>query len=171
MKEISDIISNEIAWVQPDWRKYEFEIRAGEDLIGSLAWEKIFGSLAIARSAAGVWTFQRGGFQQQWIAIRAEGQDWDIARFRLNWNGSSGLLTLHDGRQLRWGISNLEWRWEWDETTPVISIKADPQQEKIEGSIQIHPQAKWAIAPSLLALLGCYIIVLRWDEMSAALAS
>jgi len=117
-----------------------------------------------------VWTFQRGGLHQPWVAIRAEGQDWDIARFRFNWN-SSGLLTLHDGRQLRWGISNLVWRWEWDETTPIISIKADPQQEKIEGSIQIHPQAKSVIAPSLLALLGCYIVVLTWEEMSAALAS
>lgn len=41
MKKISDIIGNEISWIQPDWRKNEFEIRDGEDLIGVISWERI----------------------------------------------------------------------------------------------------------------------------------
>lgn len=89
----------------------------------------------------------------------------------MNWNGS-GSLAIHDGRKLWWGITHSEWKWNRDENIPLISIGTDPDQEKIEGIIKIHSQTESVIAPSLLILLGCYIVALRWNEvLEEALAS
>lgn len=170
MKSISDISSHEIAWVQPDWRKRDFEIRAGEDTVGTLDWKADIESLAIAKSADGVWSFKHGGFMRPWVTVRAEGKDWDVARFHLsNWNGS-GFLTLGDGWKIRWGLTNMwgtEWRWDCADGTPLISIKTEPPWEENGGFIKIYPLAETATDISLLTLLGCYLIVLRWDDMSA----
>lgn len=171
MKSIGDISGLEIAWIQPDWSKWQFEIHAGEEIVGTLEWKAGLDAGAIATSADGAWSFKHGGFNHPWVRIRPEGKEWDIARFHLsNWNGN-GLLTLHDGRKLRWGFTNdrrTSWRWDWVNGIPLISIRKALESEDNMGVIEIHP--RWESAPdaSLLMLLGCYlIVVLNWADMSA----
>jgi hypothetical protein len=169
MQKISEITSNEIAWSQPDWRKHEFEIRAGGEIIGTLSWERDFESLAIARTADGVWTFRRGGFIRPWVSIRAEGEDWDIARVQVNWSGN-GMLDFSDGRRFHWGYTNLtctEWRWDWTDGTSLIEIKSEPRTGDTEGIIEIHRQAISIPDASMLILLGCYLIVLSSHDKSS----
>lgn len=169
--DISDIGGCEIAWGQPDWSKWQFEIHAGEEVIGTLVWKAGPDSVAVAQSAEGVWTLKHGGFNRPWVAVRPEGKDWDIARFHLSNPNGIGILTLHDGRKLRWGFTNdrrTNWRWEWVNGTPLISIRKGPDNEKDMGVIEIHPH--WDSAPdaSLLTLLGCYLIaVLNWADTAA----
>lgn len=167
MQKISEIISNEVAWFQPDWRKHEIEIHAGHDILGTLYWERGFESLAIAKSADGVWTFKRGGFIRPQVTIRAEGKDWDIARIQVNWSGN-GMLEFSDGRHFHWGYTNLkrtEWRWDWADGTSLISI-SEPRVGNHEGIIEIHPYAISVPDASMLTLLGCYLIVLCSNDIS-----
>lgn len=175
MQKISDISisigisGQEIGWNQPDWRKHEVEIRIGNQVVGTLSWETGFESLAIARSAEGVWTFKRGGISRPWIAVRAHGTEWDIARLAVDWNWN-GVLAFHDGRQIQWEAANVwsaQWKWDWVDGTSLISIEADPRKDKNEGVIKIHQQAESVAEVSLLTLLGCYLVILRAVDIPA----
>ena len=57
MRAISEVASQELAWMQPAARKREHELRAGDELVGTLRFQR--GTLADAESDAHHWTFKR----------------------------------------------------------------------------------------------------------------
>jgi hypothetical protein len=60
MKKINELAGGELVWVQLARLKQEFELRAGDDVIATLRWQR--SSLAIAETADQSWTFKREGF-------------------------------------------------------------------------------------------------------------
>ena len=56
MRSIRDFVGQEIKWTQPNTFKMEYELRAGEELIGTLHFRSTHGSFATAECADGCWT-------------------------------------------------------------------------------------------------------------------
>ena len=96
MRTIAEVATGELLWVQPARLKQEFELRAGDEVVGTLRFER--SSLAIGETADQRWTFKREGFWHPRITVRVQGSDANVALFSPSWVGG-GTLDL-DGRQL-----------------------------------------------------------------------
>ena len=123
MRKINEVATGELVWVQPARLKQEFELRAGDEVVGSLRFER--SSLATGEAADQSWTFKREGFWHPRITVRVSGSDVNIALFSPGWAGG-GTLDL-DGRQMRFVAANF-WHSQWDwidaQGQPVVHFKS-----------------------------------------------
>ena len=101
MKPISATNGGPLRWNRLRWFKGDFELRAGNDSVGTLSFRSMWSYLATATSADGAWTFQRTGFWRPEIMVRVSGSDADIAVFRYNTWENGGWLEFRDGRRFR----------------------------------------------------------------------
>jgi hypothetical protein len=155
--------------MQPAARKRKHELRAGEDPVATLRFQR--GSLADAEAEGHHWTFKRQGFWHPRVTVRVPGSDADVAIFRPHWAGG-GVLELADGRAIRLRSANFwqsEWVWE-DKDQPLIRFKGRHGIVKAKGAVEILPGAAGRPDVSLLVLLGWYLILLHADDASAATA-
>ena len=167
MRPISEIAGQELLWIQPSARKREHELRAGEDLVATLRFQR--GSLADAESAGAHWTFKRQGFWQPRVTVRTAGSDDDLAVFHPRWVGG-GTLEFPDGRVVRLSSANFwqsEWVWQ-DNDKPVIVFKGRHGLIKARGAVEIQPDAIAFPDLAMLVLLGWYLILLHADDSAAA---
>src|SRR5262249_50114080 len=101
MQRITSLVGREVKWVQPRAMKRNFELRDGEDVAAALSFQGRFGSLGVAESADGSWTFKRAGFWRKRVTIRPADSETELAVFtNSTWSGG-GSLALGDGRQWR----------------------------------------------------------------------
>src|SRR2546421_910989 len=157
----------ELLWTQPAAFQREHELRAGDDVVAILKFQR--GSLADAEAAGGHWTFKRQGFWQPRITVRTAGSDTDLAVFHPRWIGG-GTLGVPDGRAVRLSSANFwqsEWVWQENEK-PLIRIKGRRGLIKANGAVEIRPDAANIPDTSLLVLLGWYLILLHAEDSAAA---
>ncbi len=171
MKKISELAGRQLTWVQPSALKMHYELRAGDDLIGTLRFRSSFGSFATGESGDGCWTFKRVGFWQTRATVRACGIDADIAVFKNNtWSGG-GTLELHDGRQLLATSNFWQTQIEFQNTAGealvrfkrggIIHLSAAVE---IQHAVSGMPELPWMV------MLGCYLIVMMERDGAAAAA-
>ncbi len=166
MRPISEIAGEELLWLQPAARKREHELRAGEDLIATLRFQR--GSLADAEAEGHHWTFKRQGFWSPRVTVRVQGSDTDVAVFRPHWAGG-GTLEFGDGRAVRLSSANF-WQSQWvgeEKDQPLILFKGRYGIVKAKGALEIQPGAASRPDASLLVLLGWYLILLHADDSAA----
>lgn len=101
MKRFDDAIRHSLRWVQPKMMTQAFELRDADELVATLEFRSLLGTLATARSSAGAWTFKRVGFWQTRATVRAEGHEEDLAVFEPHTWSDGGTLTLAGGRTLK----------------------------------------------------------------------
>lgn len=174
MKSIRNLLDRELKWVQPHALKMEYELRDGDDVVMTLRFRSMFGSLATAESADGCWTIKRVGFWQTRATIRASGDERDIAVFRNKTWAHGGTLELPDGRKYSantnfWGTA-FEFKTEAEE--PLVKFR------KIGGvlhsSAMVEIQSAGASLPELpwLVALGWYLaVMMQHDSAGAASAA
>lgn len=172
MKKLADVADAELTWVQPSMRKQAYELRAGDEVVATLAWQR--GSLADALADDRHWTFKRAGFWQPRVTARVAGSDTDIAVFRPAWMGG-GTLELAGGKVLRFSAANF-WhsQWVWQEPgtdTPLVHFKSQPGLLKTGGQVEITPAARTLPELALLVLLGWYLLILFAHDAAAASAA
>lgn len=162
-----------LVWSQPSAKKRFFELRAGNDPIATLSWEKMFGTLATAQTAERTWTFKRVGFFNPRVTVRSPGSDADLAVFKPSW-GYGGTLEA-PGQAYQWKKLDFwgsKWGFAWPEGTVLLrfSYAGGPGTLfKLEGMIEITPGCVSTNADMpLLAALGWYIMVLMHDDNAAA---
>lgn len=173
MRVIREIGNSELIWKQPKASKRYYELQAGEEVLATLSWQKAMGTLALAETAEGSWTFKRSGFMHPVVTVRKAGSDVpDAAIFEPSWSGK-GILQLPAGRTLRWASTNFwhsEWAWQEFNGTPLIRFKNSYGLLKVEGHIEVEPAA-WALPELALFLsLGWYLMLLMASDSSAATA-
>src|SRR5262245_30834289 len=115
----------QLAWVKPKWNRREYELRAGEQVIGTLRWESTWRSAAIAGAGALRWRFVRKGAVRTRVAITDEGSGQEVASFESGWNGG-GRLLLTDGRTYtlrRVGFWRLVWEWQGPGGAPIMRFR------------------------------------------------
>jgi hypothetical protein len=167
VRTISETVGEELLWTQPAARRREHDLRAGDDVVGTLRFQR--GTLADAESEAQHWTFKREGFWQPRVTVRVPGSDADVAVFRPHWAGG-GTLEFADGHTLRLSSANFwqsEWVWQ-DKEQPLILFKGRHGFVKARGAVEIQPAAASRPDTPLLVLLGWYLILLHADDSAAA---
>jgi hypothetical protein len=169
VRPISESAGEELLWIQPAARRREHELRAGDDLVATLRFQR--GSLADAEAEGDHWTFKRQGFWQPRVTVRVPGSDADVAVFRPRWAGG-GTLDFADGGSVRLSSANFwqsEWVWQ-ENDQPLMLFKGRHGIVKAKGAVEIQPAAAGRPDTSLLVLLGWYLILLHADDTAAATA-
>jgi hypothetical protein len=168
-----DQISEEINWLQPKVLKREYELRIGEQVAGTLRWQKGWGSLALAEWNSNQWTFKRVGFWQPRVTVRIPGFEEDTAIFRPNWNGN-GTLELVAGRRLNW-VATRFWRSEWsfllEDGTELVRFRPKFGLATVKARLKVKPAAHAVPELPLLLLLGWYLLLLRFEDDAGATAA
>jgi hypothetical protein len=160
----------DVFWRRPHVLRHEFELRAGgEALLATLRWQTALGSLALAVTAEGRWTFQQIGFWRRAVTVRRADETVEIATFVPHWNGS-GTLRLTDGRTLRWRPGDVwlsRWLWRDDSGAPLLTIGARRGVLRLAAPVTITPAALTLPELDILTTLGWYLLVLRSRETVA----
>ena len=141
VRGIAEVAEQELLWIQPAARKREHELRAGDDLVATLR-------------------FQRGTLA---------GSEADIVAFHPRWTGV-GSLEVADGNALKLASANF-WQSEWvwlDKDHPVVRFKGRHGIGKAKGAVEVQAGAGERPDLSLLILLGWYLILLHADDAAAA---
>jgi hypothetical protein len=178
MRSIREVAEQTLRWTQPSALAREYELRAGDETLATLRWQKAFGSLALAESADGEWTFKRSGFLSPRVTVRAPGSETELAVFRPGWRGE-GALRLSDGRGYQWANTSF-WRSEWafaDEAgEPLVRFKTEFEPTtgfaffKQAAEVTFEHRGHSLADLSLLTLLGWYLMVLMAEDAAGAAA-
>src|SRR5579864_2439311 len=169
MGPIAELADQELVWQQPAARRRQHELKAGDEVVGTLDFQR--GTLATATAADGSWTFKRQGFWHPRVTARIAGSEEDIALFRPHWSGG-GQLDLRDGGTYRLASANLwQSQWVWlPETSdqPLVRFKGRPGLIKASAAVAITSEAAQSPAVPLLVLLGWYLILLYAEDAAVA---
>lgn len=106
MKAMSSAFGKDLCWIQPKGLGRHFELWAGDDVLATLQFETLCGSLATATSAEGSWTFKRVGFFNPRVTVRKAGEEVNLAVYTPKWTGREGILEFPDGRVFHWVCGN-----------------------------------------------------------------
>ncbi|MHB0924686.1 MAG: hypothetical protein ACYC3H_12085 [Bellilinea sp.] len=170
MEPISKVAQKELIWTQPNAFKEEYELRGDDVLVGTLKFRSAFGSLAIAETADGCWTFKRVGFFSTRVSVRACDSETDIASFKNNtWSGG-GTLELPNGRTYRASTNfwqtKLELISEYDQLvlsySDIGGFFRRTAMVKIEESAAQIPDLPWMV------MLSWYLVVMMQRDSAAA---
>jgi hypothetical protein len=168
-----ELVGRALHWMQPSVLKREFELLCGNEVVGTLRWQKAFGSLALAEGADGAWTFKRSGFLRPKVTVRPAGSETEAAVFKPSWGGE-GTLSFSDGRCYQWHHTSF-WHSEWAFTNeagePLVHFKPDFALFKHAAEVTLEPSAVSVPDLSLLTLLGWYLMVLMSEDAGGAAAT
>lgn len=177
VKSLREFPDRELKWTQPKRLKRYFELLCGDDRIGTLRWEKSFGSLATAEASEGQWTFERGGFRRPYVTVRESGSAETIALFELSLALDSTLMTgsllYRGGQRIRWAPSGF-WRLTVHPRFMWVSVNGleiagfsyhrglKTLDLKTEGRLEVSTHGAGLPELPLLALLGWYLLTPRY---------
>jgi hypothetical protein len=171
MRRISELIDQQLKWVQPSALKMQYELHASDELVATLHFRSTFGTFATAESADGCWTFKRVGFWQTRVTVRPCGADNDIATFNNNtWKGG-GTLEFPNGRKFlattNFWQTKLEFQNESGDS--LIQFKTSGLVH-LSATVEIQPNTLLLPELPLMLILGWYLIVMMYMD-AAAIAS
>ncbi len=174
MQKIGQVSGHELRWLQPSAGKMEYELRSRGEVVATLKFRGLFGTLATAESGDGCWTFKRVGFWQNRASIRACGSDTDLAVFKNNtWDGG-GTLEFSDGRKFKgttnFWMTSFEFKTETDE--PLVRFKYGGVFRR-SADVEISRLARGISEVSLFVLFGWYLVIMlnRDAEAGAIVAT
>jgi hypothetical protein len=169
MKKMHDFIGQPMQWVQTNAAERTYELRAGEDVVARLCWQKPGGSLALGEASDGKWSFKRTGFFSPKMTVRAAGTDSDIAVFTPSW--CRGTLELASGARYRWAVTNF-WRSHMafcnEAGQPLVHYKLEWRLSVSAANVEVAPAGATVSDLSLLTVLGWYIVLLSAEEAMQA---
>ena len=160
MRSLDEVVGQDLLWTPSKSARRSYELRAGEELVGTLSWQR--GSLAVADIADRHWTFKREGFWHPRVTVRVAGSASDIAIFRPGWSGA-GTLELSPSRRIQWSAPNMwhtQWAWQETDGRPLVHFKGRQGWTKHEGYVEVEPGATALPELPLLVSLGWYLLVL-----------
>lgn len=170
---ICQVTEQDLLWTRPRTFKREYELRAGDELLSTLRWQKACSSLARAESVGGSWTFKRSGCFSQTVTARVSGSEADAAVFRPGW-WSGGTLLFSDGRCYRW-LHTSFWRSEWafveEGDQSLIHFKSRFAFWTQAAEVKVVPGTVTVPDLFLLIALGWYLMLLQSEDAAGAAAA
>ena len=161
MPDLLAIAGIELQWLRTGFLPAAFSLRWNDTELGSLAWESLFSSRAVARTPVGAWRFQRLGFRGLTIEDADTGQPVATMQFHLF---GSGELTFADGRVLALRHTALlppVWAFQDADGAALVVVRGRAAALLRGGHCRIEPAAATLPEAGLVALLGIYILVRR----------
>ncbi|MBA3975676.1 MAG: hypothetical protein C0504_15835 [Candidatus Solibacter sp.] len=162
-----------LEWHQQSTFGQTYQLKSGDSVIAELAFPKVLGTLAEARTASSAWSFKRRGAFTAVIGARRLGEEREIATYRPNWSSSKGLLKLENGEEFHLKPANFrasEWVLSTVDGQELLRyhnqgfLKHGARLEMTERAKQ-HPQLQ------LMVVLTWYILVMYRMDSSAAAAA
>jgi hypothetical protein len=170
MRTIRAAAPSTLSWQQPQAFKCEYELRAGDELLGTLRRTGAFGMPMEAEIGASRFTLKPGGFFRSRITVREAGATGEPAVFGRNGFLERGELALPDGRGYRWKMMSF-WSSRWafldDSDRPLVSFTSRNRFLRTGCEVEIGPGALARPELPVLVLLGWYLL-LRMRANSAA---
>ena len=167
MRSLAEVAGQELVWVQPAATRQNFELRAGDDVVATLRFQR--GSLAEAEASDGRWTFKREGFWHPRVTVRVPGSDANVAAFNPRWAGG-GTLEI-DNRILQFAAANFwhsQWDWQGPDGKPLVHFKSRHGLVRVEGQVELPAPAGEQADLPLLVLLGWYLLILHARDSAVA---
>ncbi len=162
----------ELKWVQPQTLKMEYELRAGDEIVGTLRFKTAFGTLATGESADGCWTFKRVGFLRTRVTIRQCGSDAEIATFNNNTWTAGGTLELPGGR--KYPANTNFWHTQYDFKTgageTLFTYRNIGGVFHASSAVTIQPGAANLAELPWMVILGWYLVVMMQSDSAAVAA-
>jgi len=162
-----------LKWSKRKGVRKQFELSSGDEKLGTLVWQKTFGSLARAETPEGTWTFKRSGFIRPRVTVRLPDSDRDVAVYIPSWMGD-GALQFETGERFTWNKQGF-WKPIWsfvDESSGKPVITFSPLRglfaKGTDVTIERAPRSK--ATGRLLVSLGWYLILLAEDDSAIAAA-
>ena len=165
VKNIREVGNLQLTWHRADEGQASWELRAGLDVVGTVSWQNPTedGTLVVATSADGRWSFKRVGVFSPRVTVRVAGTDTDVAIVTPHLGRS--LVAFADGHTvhfLRRGFWLNEFIFSESNGEPLLSFKEAGTRVEITTGAETRSDA------SLLALLGCYLLQLYARDMESA---
>ena len=170
MKKITDVADHELIWAQPSFAKTKYELRAGDEVVATIQFQRA--TLARADAEGEAWTFKREGFWRQRVTVRREGSDDNIAIFRPYAFGGGELLAS-SGSTFELSSAHFfhpEWTWKQGER-PLMQFKGGPRMSGRSGVVALLPEALHLPELPLLTVLGWYLILLIAKDVAVVAAT
>lgn len=171
MHSLTEVADQDLLWTPSPGQKKTYELRAGEEIMGTVRFER--SSLATAEVSGASWTFKREGFWHPRVTIRLAGSATNLAIFRPGWMGA-GTLELPPTRQIHWrsaGFWQSSWTWQEADGRPLVHFKSRHKWAKMEGEVAVEPVATDLAELPLLVALGWYLLVLLAQDTAASVAT
>ena len=169
-RAIRDSAGEALRFTQPHMFSRDYELLCGDDVIATMKFRGLTGSLATGESADGCWTFKRQGFIATRVTIRACGSESDLAIFRNNtWSGG-GTLELPDGRTYPANSNFWQTRYEIssDGDAPLVTFSHVGGLLHFSSDVEIHATASRTPELPWLVFLGWYLTVMQHHDSAAA---
>ena len=165
MKNIREVGNQPLTWHQADEGKASWELRAGLDVVGTVTWQNptADGTLVIATSADGRWSFKRVGVFSPRVTVRVAGTDTDVAIVTPHLGTS--VVDFPGGRVVHFTRSGFwlnEFTFADSNGERLLAFKEAGTRVEIATGAETRSDA------SLLALLGCYLLHLYARDMESA---
>lgn len=173
MRVIRDVADRELTWSQPSMFASEYELHAGGDLAGSLAFRSSFGTFATGATGDGVWTFKRVGFWKSFVTIREQDSPDDLARYEHATWSFGGTLELVDGR--KYHLDTNFWQTEFKLMTegdrPLVVFRKISGVFHASSIVDVRPEARSLDELPWMVLLGWYLTVMMQRDTAAVVVS
>ena len=168
MKTFQESFSHPVQWSG----RGEYALHSGDDTLGVLRIQEIWGSRALAETSEGKWVFRRVWWPSAKVVVRPADSPFDTGILRQGWTEKRSTLEFPYGRVFFWVPMN---RWETEcvftdpydnpllhfkrHSNPLITFFSPSGQSR--GWIEIEDRALGFPELPVLALLGCYLMVIE----------
>ena len=179
MMKLSDVAGGRLFWVQMKTGVRSFELRTEEsDVIATLRFEKLGGTLATAEMSGESWTFKRVGFFNPRVTVRQSGLEENIAIYEPRFWGD-GTLRSGDGREFEWKSTNF-WSTEWafltSEGMAVFTFRPAREKKwkdifKTQAMVDVENDGWREKNLGLLLSFGWYLVIMHEEEAATGAAA
>jgi len=168
-KPLVEFLSRDLEWVQPNALKFEYELRAGDEVAATLKFRSSFGTHATAQSADGTWTMKRVGFFQTHVTVRESGAETDLAVFRNNTWRSGGTLEFPDGRHYRASTNLWQTKYHIQSAEDRVLLEYHTRgMLRLTGGVTVSREAATLKELPWLVALGWYLVVMLHGDSAAS---
>ncbi len=177
MKSIRQCLGRNILWTFAPGSTEAYELREGDEVVGTLSLLSAAGPLVEGACAEGTWTFRRVGFFSTHITVRAEGCGENLAVFTPT-VGGGGSLAFAGGATFTWTPrSSMAAGWDFVAQDGFVLVSARPltdnlplEMARIEGQTEVSLAGASVPQLPVLVLLAWYLFVVNVRDTARAAA-
>ncbi|MGI8554359.1 MAG: hypothetical protein ACR2PL_26770 [Dehalococcoidia bacterium] len=161
MRRIGESAKADLSWVQVHWGVGQdaYELRSGDEVLGTVRYNGLFTAGADAEAATGRWIFSPDGISRQRTLIYAEGSDRAVAIYSNSALRGQlrGVLRFNDRSEFSW-LRRGTWAPIWEfATTRGETILSITEKIELGACVEIREKAHSLPELPLLVLLGWYL--------------
>jgi hypothetical protein len=170
VQSLRSFTDGDLQWTQPSAFRREYELRAGDERVGTLRYAGAFRSLASAECADGTWTLNRFGLLSGSVVVRQPDAVQDVATYRNSFWKVGGTLQLQGGRNFRVGGSfrNGALEIESDKGQTLVRFTRVRGSFHMSANVEITSAGREAEELPWLVFLGWYLILKFENDMAGA---